>query len=68
MGLEFRRVLFRSPFTPHITLAYYKPKNLTLEEHDNLVRAVDELNKSKVKIKLDTKNLVYSKFKNMNQF
>lgn len=56
------------PFTPHITLAYYKRNGFGKEEIQSLTWVVNELNKRSFEITLDTRNLVYQRFTSMNNY
>ena len=54
-------------FTPHVTLAYFNSKGFDVESVKKLVRIVRDLNKKEnFEVILDTKNLYYQRFTNMN--
>ena len=56
------------PFTPHITLAYYNSFGFSVESKRKLEAVVNSLNKETFLIELDTDNLYYQKFTNMNNY
>ena len=56
------------PFTPHITLAYYNSFGFSVESKRKLEAVVNSLNKETFLIELDTYNLYYQKFTNMNNY
>ncbi len=56
------------PFTPHITLAYFNPDGFGKDSMTRLKDTVCRLNKSNFDIKLDTRQLFYQKFTNMNSY
>ncbi len=56
------------PFTPHITLAYFSPEGFSREKAERLEKAVTELNQKSFQFTLDTKNLYYQKFTDMNSY
>ena len=54
-------------FTPHVTLAYFNSKGFDVESVKKLVRIVRDLNKKEnFEVILDTKNLYYQRFTDMN--
>ena len=54
-------------FTPHVTLAYFNSKGFDVEAVKKLVKIVRELNsKENFDVVLDTKQLYYQRFTNMN--
>lgn len=56
-------------FTPHITLAYFNSKGFDVQSVKKLVKTVRELNNTEnFEIELDTKELYYQRFKNMNSY
>lgn len=56
------------PLTPHITLAYYNPHGFNTESARKLEQIVNKLNLTPLEFELDTRNLYYQKFRNMNDY
>lgn len=56
------------PFTPHITLAYYNRFGFSENSKRKLETVVNSLNKESFLIELNTDNLYYQKFTNMNNY
>ena len=56
------------PFTPHITLAYFNPNGFDKSSILKLKNTVYILNKYNFEIELDTQQLYYQKFTNMNRY
>lgn len=58
------------PLTPHITLAYYNVHGFHAESARKLEQLIGEWNQgiSEMEIELDTANLYYQKFVNMNHY
>lgn len=56
-------------FTPHVTLAYFNSTGFGVASVKKLVKAVRELNsKENFDIELNTENLYYQRFNNMNSY
>ena len=53
---------------PHITLAYFKPRELRQVEIAGLRSCLDQINQREVEIKLDILELAYQHFDHMNQY
>jgi hypothetical protein len=58
------------PLTPHITLAYYNVHGFTEESARKLEQLIGEWNQriENMEIELNTGNLYYQKFVNMNRY
>lgn len=56
------------PLTPHITLAYFNRNGFDSDAKRNLERIVNEINKNKMIIELNTERLLYQKFLSMNEY
>ncbi len=56
------------PLTPHVTLAYYNRNGFSRNDAEKLENIVNSLNKESITIELDTQNLVYQKFTEMNSY
>lgn len=56
------------PLTPHITLAYFSRNGISEEKARELERIINELNKNKLTLVLDTAKLIYQRFTNMNHY
>lgn len=56
------------PLTPHITLAYFSRNGFSQHKARELETIINELNKTKLPVRLDTKNLVYQRFTSMNNY
>ena len=53
--------------SPHITMAYYKPKNFPMREMKGLRDVIAKVNQSeKIEMELELDKLVYQQFTNMN--
>lgn len=55
-------------FTPHITLAYFRPDGFDRASSEKLERVIAELNKESFEFELDTRMLYYQKFTDMNSY
>jgi len=56
------------PFTPHITLAYYRRNGFEGKQLEEIERVVNEMNCKRHEITLFPSRLYYQKFVNMNEF
>ncbi len=56
------------PFTPHITLAYFRPTGFDRSFARQLENAVNLLNEQSIELTLDTDKLYYQKFTDMNSY
>lgn len=57
------------PFTPHVTVAYFRPGSIAPEMVEKLRAVVDEVKgQQRVKIELTTKTLEYQLFSDMNHY
>lgn len=56
------------PLTPHITLAYYRHKNIELDSINKLKEVIKEINSSEMVIDLKLENLCYQYFTNMKDY
>jgi len=56
------------PFTPHITLAYFRPKGFDIRSARKLEAIVNSLNEQEFAVTLDTRNLTYQHFSSMNDY
>ncbi|MDP4145673.1 MAG: ligT like phosphoesterase [Bacillota bacterium] len=56
------------PLTPHITLAYYKDKNVNLENIEKLKEAIKEINSIETCLNLSLENLCYEHFVSMSNY
>ncbi|BFL46564.1 hypothetical protein [Lactonifactor longoviformis] len=56
------------PFTPHITLAYYRPGSYSGRQLESLALMMQELNKERLYINLNLNSLVYCTFSDMNHY
>ena len=56
------------PLTPHVTLAYFSYHGFSAAASEKLQAAVYELNQETFSVTLDTKELYYQKFTDMNSY
>ncbi|MCR1950456.1 hypothetical protein NSA50_05170 [Clostridium sp. DSM 100503] len=56
------------PLTPHITLAYFRNKDIDYVGIEILKRTIEEMNKYKLEINLELKNLSYKYFYSMIEY
>lgn len=56
------------PLTPHITLAYFSRNGFSEPKARELEAIINELNKTKLPVRLDTKNLIYQRYTSMNDY
>ncbi|MBE6053248.1 MAG: hypothetical protein E7212_04915 [Clostridium sartagoforme] len=56
------------PLTPHITLAYFKDKNIDYIGIEILRKTIEEMNKYEVEINLKLRNLSYKYFYSMKKY
>lgn len=56
------------PLTPHITLAYFKNKNIGYKGIETLRKAIEEMNKYEVQINLKLKGIYYKHFFSMIKY
>lgn len=56
------------PFTPHITLAYYRREGFGEEQILKIQNLVNQLNQSQFSITLSTNRLYYQRFASMNDY
>ena len=53
--------------SPHITMAYYKPRNFPMREMDGLREVIAKVNqREKIEMELELDKLVYQQFEHMN--
>lgn len=62
-------VFLNYPLTPHVTVAYYKPCRIEIEQVKKLQEVIDWVNtQESIEVTLSTKMLEYQIFSNMNHY
>lgn len=56
------------PFTPHVTLAYFKPGTYSGREIEKLRYTLESLSEEKLPVTVTEKDLVYQTFEDMNSY